>query len=814
MRRTHLLPLIALLFALGCDSSKSGPTPAQPPGPAEASKAPHDLPPPVTAPAPALAKSHKALDYSRAVGFDEKWADADELLLFELETQSLESRLPGRVQPSFSFGGVATGTRVRGPARERRKPQPRPDRPTQGTLRAKDPDGKIIGEFPLQHTDVHARISGYLASVDVEQRYANPYDKPIEAVYVFPLPTMAAVNGFVMQIADRKIVGIVRPRDEAERIYREAKRRGITASLLTQERPNIFTQNVANIAPKERITIKITYFERLKYEAKHYEFVFPTVVAPRYMPGTPVAKGDGGGGTSPDTTQVPDGSKISPPVLRKDQRSGHDISLTLDIDAGMPIKNITCPSHAVTIQSTSKSVRRVVLTNKAEIPNRDFVCRWTVAGDQTQFGVLAHRGELGGFLTLMMQPEVAPTDEEVTPREMTFILDVSGSMNGTPIQMAKEIITRTLDELRREDHFNIFVFAGSNGQLWESPRPRTAANVAEAREFLGSYEGAGGTEMLAGLQRALSGEHDPKFLQMYCFLTDGHVGNERTILQTIKEERGEARFFAFGPGSSVNRFLLDGIGEYGHGMTQYANPRDPDHASRAVGRFFDAIDSPVLVDVAIDWNGLPVEDVYPKRLPDLFAGQTINAVARYTGAARGTAYVSGRIGTKKVRFPVEIDLPEKRAEHEALGPIWARTRIHELMGQKEPPVKQITDLAVDFRLMSKYTAFVAVDESRVVGDGRPLRILQPVELPEGMNRETTVGSDPEAIRAWGVTLQLVEGKIKVIVGAGEIKEGDVIESVNGTAVNSLRHLESLLLQSGTDKVELGLSGRTVKLATP
>lgn len=642
------------------------------------------------------------------------------------------------------------------------------------------------GEFPLRHTDVHARVSGYLATVDVRQQFENPFDRAIEAVYTFPLPAMAAVNGFEMRIGARRIVGIVRPREEARRVYEQAKAAGYTASLLTQERPNIFTQNVANIAPKERVDVALTYVEALKYEDKHYEFVFPTVVAPRYSRGEATS---------------------SAPVAG---RSGHDISLALDIDAGLPIQRIDCASHDVAIQSESASKRRVTLAQRDEIPNRDFVCRWTVAGAETQFGVLAHRGDLGGFLTLMIQPPAAPTDDQVVPREITFILDVSGSMNGVPINMAKDIIERTLDELRREDAFNVFTFANGNAQLWASPQPRTAENVAAAKRFLSTHSGAGGTKMLAGLRRALAATHDPTRLQMVCFLTDGHVKADREIIETIRDQRGDARFFAFGPGSSVNRYLLDSMGEVGRGVTQYADPRDADATSRAVGRFFDAIDSPVLVDATIDWNGLPVVEAFPSRLPDLFAGQTLNVVARYTGAAEGTAYVTGRVGAERVRIPVALSLPAARPDHAAIGSVWARHKIHELSHRDAIPVEEITDLAVDFQLVSDYTSFVAVDESRRVSDGKPMCILQPVELPEWMSRDAA----PHALRAWGLTVGMVDGRVQILVGAGSMRTGDVIESINGTAVLGLDHFESLLSEHSGQSVAVGVAGRRVAMDAP
>ncbi|MBI5485750.1 MAG: PDZ domain-containing protein [Deltaproteobacteria bacterium] len=772
-------------------------------------------PPPPSVPSPVRVSRSQGAGNARPEELAEgDVASADELIVIEQENE--ESRRDG----DDSDGPADVGAE---------EPPP-----TQGTLMAKDANGEDAGEFPLKHTEVSAEISGYIAKTLVEQTYTNPYREVIEAVYTFPLPGMAAVNDFVMQIGERKIVGLIRPREEAERIYAQARARGQTASLLTQERPNIFTQSVANIEPGGEVKIAITFFEKLAYENKQYEWVFPMVVGPRYIPGQPdgsapdgdapsTARPDdrsaarsGAGGTAAPTDRVPDADRITPPVLRPGERSGHDIGVTVMLDAGLAIQELTPVTHCVDVEEVSGSRKVIKLSAADGIPNRDFVLRWKVAGADTQFGVLAHRGDEGGFLTLMMQPPAAPTDAQVTPREITFLIDVSGSQSGLPLGISKEIVRRTLDELRGEDAFNIFFFASGNGQLWEEPRPRTRENVDEAKRFLDQLCGGGGTEMLAGLQRAMQAEHDPKYLQMYVFLTDGYIGNEDEILRMIKEERGEARFFGFGVGSSVNRYLVDGIGEFGGGDSYAVLPRDPDHAGKAVQHLFDMIDSPILVDAKIDWNGLPVTDQFPAKLPDLFAGQTINVVARYTAAAEGTAYIEARVGAEHVRVPVAVRLPEREEGNSALAPIWARWRIAELSkefvtadGARQDELKQaITDLAVEFRLVSQFTAFVAVDESRIVGDGTPVRVVQPVELPEGVSYEGVFGESPvgEAfeVPAWGMTLQMSESG-KVRVGAVQLNgpaaqagvaAGSTITRVDNTMVHDLVHLEGLVLQGG------------------
>lgn len=617
-------------------------------------------------------------------------------------------------------------------------------------LQARTRNGEAAGEMPLKHTSVKADIAGFMARTVVTQEYVNTFTEPIEAVYVFPLGAMAAVNDFVMEVGERRIVGVVRPREEAERIYKDARERGQTASLLTQERPNVFTQNVANIAPGGTVTITITTFETLAHDRGTFEYVFPMVVGPRYIPGAPLAATPapvGGGGWSTPTTVVQDADRITPPVLKPGERSGHDVDLEVRLDAGLPITEVRSVVHPVTVTEDGPSRRTITLASGAAIPNRDFVLRWKVAGEKLQTGVLTYRNGGEGYLALLVQPPLDPEDALVAAREITFVLDVSGSMSGVPIETSKNLVRRVLDGLRPADAFNIFVFAGSNGQLWDEPRGSSPENVAEAKRYLSNLYGAGGTEMLAGLRRAITGAHDPARLQMYVFCTDGFVGDEERILAFVQQERGEARFFAFGIGSSVNRFLVDGIGRLGGGTSTVVLPREPGAAERIAERFFSMIDAPVLVDAAIDWNGLPVADAYPSRLGDLFTGGAFNVVARYTRKAAGTAYLTGRLGTRTVRFPIEVKLPRQATDHPELAPVWARQRIADLSVQMLTAgaaraaelKKTITELAIEYRLASPFTSFVAVDESEVHGDGKPKRVNQKVPMPQDVRHEGVFG---------------------------------------------------------------------------
>ena len=356
---------------------------------------------------------------------------------------------------------------------------------TSGSLTVVDPQGKPKAMCPLKHTDVKAEISGFISRVVVTQQFENPFKEKIEAVYTFPLPQNAAVDDMTMIVGDRTVRGKILPREEARMVYEAAKSSGHVAGLLDQERPNIFTQSVANIMPGEQVKITISYVETLSYVNGAYEFVFPMVVGPRYIPGEQTRNhGRSGGGFSPDTDRVPDASRITPRPAPLGMRSGHDISLDVTLDAGLIIDNLASKSHLVDIQRPDTRSARLRLKGNSTIPNKDFILRYDVAGQAIQDAVLTHRSEKGGFFTMILQPPERVMPEDVTPKELVFVLDTSGSMNGFPIEKAKETMKLALDSLYPSDTFNLITFAGDTEILFPEPVPATAANMRKAQAFL------------------------------------------------------------------------------------------------------------------------------------------------------------------------------------------------------------------------------------------------------------------------------------------------------------------------------------------
>ncbi|HKQ76336.1 MAG TPA: TonB family protein [Blastocatellia bacterium] len=637
-----------------------------------------------------------------------------------------------------------------------------PGKVTQGALQALGSDGQPRAECPLKHTDVKADVSGSLARVTVTQEFHNPFKEKIEAVYVFPLPQSAAVDDMTMVVGDRTVKGKIKRREEARAIYDAAREAGQAASLLDQERPNIFTQSVANIAPGAEVKITISYVEFLKYEEGTYEFVFPMVVGPRYIPGQPISEqasptgGPNGGGWAPDTSQVPDASRITPQVAPKGSRVGHDISIEVKLDTGVPIDDLKSTLHEVDVARPDNRRAVVQLKNQTTIPNKDFILKFDVAGKKISDAMMTHRGAQGGFFTLMLQPPERVTAADVSPKELVFVLDTSGSMSGFPIEKAKEMMKLALDNLYPDDTFNLITFSGDTHVLFPQPVPATPENLRRAQDFLASRQGSGGTEMMKAIRAALDPSDKQDHVRIVCFMTDGYVGNDMEIISEV-QKHPNARVFSFGVGSSVNRFLLDKMAEQSRGEVEYVTLQDD--GSAAAKRFHERVRNPLLTDIEVDWAGLPVADVYPKRLPDLFSVKPLILTGRYTGAARGVIRMRGKLAGQNFMKEIPVELPESQNEHDVLATLWARTRIDDLMSQDyagmqnrsaKPDVQEaITQLGLEYRLMTQFTSFVAVEEMTVTDGGAPRRIDVPVEMPEGVSHDGVFGANETAQQATG-----------------------------------------------------------------
>jgi Ca-activated chloride channel family protein len=630
---------------------------------------------------------------------------------------------------------------------------------TEGTLNALGKDGKPLGPCPLQHTDVQASVAGHIAYVMVTQVFANPYQDKIEAVYTFPLGAEAAVTDMTMKVGNRIIRGLIKPREEAKEIYEQAKAAGHVASLLDQERPNIFTQSVANIEPGNKVEIQISYTETLKYEDGVYSFVFPMVVGPRYIPGgetgkpgpglVPLLKGAGG------TDKVPDADRITPPITPEGTRAGHDISVKVYVNAGMEIKSLTSRQHEIkTDWKNPEHTRAIVeLASKDTIPNKDFVLEFSTASDRIEDAALTTTDRRGGYFMLVLQPPKKVQPKQILPREIIFVIDVSGSQMGFPLDISKKVMEQAIADLRDGDTFNLLTFANGTRFCWDSPVPSTKENRQKAQEFLKDLKGGGGTEMMKAIDASLGGVHDKDKLRLVAFFTDGYVGNDMAIIDTVQKNAGTSRVFSFGIGSSVNRYLLDNMARAGRGEVEYV--LNPDMGEKAAKRFYERINAPVLTDISIDWGELgklvKAEELFPSAVPDLFAVKPLVLTGMYKTDkdVTGEITIRGKTGEGPFERKVKVTLPASETANAVIAPMWARAKVESLMnkdlmgaqrGSPDPAIKeQVVGLGIAYHLLTQYTSFVAVEEKTVTIGGQPRTVAVPVEMPEGVSYEGIFG---------------------------------------------------------------------------
>jgi len=605
--------------------------------------------------------------------------------------------------------------------------------------------------IPLEHTDVVARVAGSVASVRVRQEFTNPYDTKIEAVYVFPLPHDAGVHEFVMTIGERTIRGILREREEAQQLYADARAAGRVASLLTQERPNVFTQKVANIEPGKAIEIEIEYFHALPYVDGWYELVFPMVVGPRFNP----VGSTQGVGAVPRNAQGASGQATVVTYLAPNERSGHDIALAVELDAGMRIEELVCDTHEVsTLYADARTPEHegsrvhIELAPADRIPNRDFVLRWRVAGGRLKTSWLAQGDNERGTFALALHPPISADDLPRRPVEMICVVDTSGSMRGQPLAIATSALHRLLDRLGPDDAFQIVRFSSDSSSLGPGPLAGTPENIRRGRRYIDDLSAGGGTHMLKGIRAALRCERDPERQTVIAFLTDGFIGNEEEILSEVRREIADARIFSFGIGSSPNRFLLEALAREGRGTVAYVGLDA--RGGEVMALTFDRMCRPALTDVRLDFGGLEVTDVFPRHVPDLFPGRAVIVTGRYVNRTPDehiAVRLSGRVGGRIVALDTVCDLASE-TNHGGIERLWARTKIADLASEardarddleRRACYDKIRVTALEHGLLSAFTAFVAVDSLSPTEGDFGTTVPVPVPVPAGVRYETTVG---------------------------------------------------------------------------
>jgi Ca-activated chloride channel family protein len=622
----------------------------------------------------------------------------------------------------------------------------RPPQVGEGCLLYRSPISGRYEPVPLVHTDAAIDVRGLVAAATVTQQYANDSTEPIEAVYVFPLPHDAAVYDMEMRIGNRVIRSEIHEREEAKRVYQAAKSEGKRAALVEEERPNIFTASVANIMPGDHIDVRLRYVEPLRWEERKVRLAFPMVVGPRYIPGTQ-ATGHSGTGWAPDTNAVPDASRITPIVRNPESRSGHDISVTVDLDPGFEVASIKGVSHAVNVNRLANGRQRVELATSVTLPNKDFVLEVQQAKSTQPKATLFlspsnDRGETH-FLLAAFPPAVQPAQRR--PVEMLYMIDVSGSMEGTSIEQARGALLQALDRLTPNDRFGILAFSSGYHEFASEPLPATENNLAAAREYVQRLQAGGGTEMLPALVHLMRKPEASGCLRHIILMTDGDLGNEEEIFTALRNDLGHARLYTVAVGSAPNLFLATKMAQFGRGT--FTHIADINEIREQMAHLFDSIESPVLTDVKLSFEGVEVTDMYPDHPPDLFLRQPLLIYGRISKGRAGKMHLTARAGNEPYETTIAFDA-SKATFHPGIATLWARQGVEEMMdhwrqadenGRAEIRTSIIAH-AIRYRLVTRFTSLVAVEQVVVNAGGQSNTVPVPTEFPAGWQMDKVFGA--------------------------------------------------------------------------
>lgn len=659
-------------------------------------------------------------------------------------------------------------------------------------------DNQSLDQLPLKSTSANVTVAGVIADVRVNQVYKNEGKKALEAIYVFPASTRAAVYGMKMTIGERIIEAKIKKRDEARRDYEQARDQGKSASLLEQQRPNVFQMNVANIMPGDEIKVELSYTELLVPTNRVYEFVYPTVVGPRY--------------SNASANDVPPSEQwVRNPYLHQGEKPPYTFTINATIAAGMPIRDVSCPSHKVTTRYSSPSIAKIALDKSDSAGgNRDFVVRYRLDGNRIQSGLLLSDNGKEKFFLLMMQPPEKVAKVEIPGREYIFIVDVSGSMFGFPLDVSKELLKKLIGNLRPTDVFNVLLFSGGSALMSQESLPATSENIQKAVNLIERQHGGGGTELLPALKRALNLKKPENFSRTFVIVTDGYVSVEEEAFDLIRTNLNKANMFAFGIGSSVNRHLIEGMARVGMGEPFVITKAD--EAGAKANRFRAMIESPLLTQVRINFDGFDAYSVEPSTLPDVLAERPVVIFGKWRGEPKGTITLTGVTGTGKFTQTVDVSKVKPSRDNSALRYLWARHRIallsdYNKLRLDDKRVSEVTQLGLGYNLLTAYTSFVAVDSEIRAKDGRAVTIRQPLPLPEGvsdyavgggMMRSMALAAPGTAAKGEAYRDQSLPGRA---AKEGEMKSNDrrkvrMIFRIDEVAITSgslgKDHLESIL----------------------
>ena len=627
-------------------------------------------------------------------------------------------------------------------------PSDRPGDQTSGSFLMRVRPGGEYVRSPVLSTDVKFKVSGTVTRAVVSQQFRNDSQDWVEGIYVFPLPENAAVDRLQMHVGDRLIEGQIRERAQARAEYEAARERGSLASLIEQERPNIFTSSVANLGPGQTLTVEIEYQQTLHYLDGMVSLRFPTVVAPRYIPGTPQSEGKPSGhGWAPDTDKVKDASRITPPVLAENEPMRNPVTIHVELDAGFPVNEVKSRYHPVKVQKRDDNRYEVSLAVGPFPADRDFELVWNpLPGAQPRGAMFLESaaGESHLLLTLF-PPFGVKADDKRLPREVIYVIDTSGSMEGTSITQARAALRLALGQLAPEDRFNVIQFNSATELLFPSSREASVKNVVAARRYVDKLRATGGTEMVPAMQAALESPAKEGYLRQVIFITDGSVGNEDQLFKLIQRKLGRSRLFTVGIGSAPNGHFMTKAAQLGRGSFTYIG--DLDEVGEKMAALFGKLEHPVLSDIVVEWPADLNAQSSPEKMPDLYLGEPIVLSALVQGPLKGKVVVQGQAGGES--WTAEFDLSTAH-DGKGMGVIWARRRVEALMdsihegADREDVRQKIVEIALKHHIVTRYTSLVAVDVTPVRPqaegyDAEPV----PTNLPDGGSHAGYFGSLPK-----------------------------------------------------------------------
>ena len=617
---------------------------------------------------------------------------------------------------------------------------------------------------PTVNTDVQMDINGLVARVNVTQHFTNPSSEWVNGIYVFPLPENAAVDHMDMIIGERIIEGKIKERVQAKQIYEQAKHEGKKASLVEQQRPNIFTNSVANIGPNEQVSISIQYQQTLTYDQGQFSIRFPMVVGIRYIPGTQKVEGFNGSGWAMSTNEVPDASSITPPVTESGQ--GHDnlVSININLEAGFPLVNVESSYHPISKQINEVNQYQIQLANQTTPANRDFELSWRPQiTHEPQAALFTQDKDNKRYALLMlMPPEVDWSKQQTLAKEMIYVIDTSGSMSGESIQQAKQALLLGLSQLKSEDWFNIIQFNSYTEAFSEQALPARENNIDRAKAYVNSLYANGGTEIAPALKTALSNVSNSERIRQVIFLTDGSVGNEKQLFRIIKRKLNNSRLFTVGIGSAPNSYFMSEAASLGRGTFTYIGKID--EVQEKMSQLFRKLNHPVLSDVEMVWKDESDIDYWPNPIHDLYIGEPL-IVSLKLPKDQKKLIIRGHSSQSDWSATLPIT---NAGQATGLNVLWARNKIQSLSqkishGADADEIKQaITTLGLEHHIVTKHTSLIAVDVTPTkTGDLVSKDKAIPVKKPHGWNMKIP-GNIPQG--ATSGQINLILGILLLMIG--------------------------------------------------